>query len=101
MATLCKVAKELPDNLKDYKNKAFPPNFFCTKCGRSAANEKNLCKTQKINNTENTTNIVVSAQINEYRKPKKAKNFQKKIDKYNSKLDKLKTTNNSDPCGNL
>ena len=31
-------------NAEDYKELIKNPKFFCENCGRSAANEKNLCK---------------------------------------------------------
>lgn len=35
-------------NLEDYKSLVQNPQFICKKCGRAAANEKNLCKPDKL-----------------------------------------------------
>lgn len=35
-------------NTEEYKELIKNPKFFCMNCGRSAANEKNLCKPIKL-----------------------------------------------------
>lgn len=47
---LCKLAdKKLPDKKFDkYTALVAGPQFICTKCGRAAASEMNLCKPKAI-----------------------------------------------------
>lgn len=35
-------------NLEDYKTLVKDPKFVCKNCGRTAANEKNLCNPDKL-----------------------------------------------------
>jgi hypothetical protein len=35
-------------NLEDYKKLVKNPQYVCKNCGRAAANEKNLCKPEKL-----------------------------------------------------
>jgi hypothetical protein len=35
-------------NLQDYKTLVMNPKFVCKNCGRSAAQEKNLCQPEKL-----------------------------------------------------
>jgi hypothetical protein len=38
----------MKSNLEDWKKLVRGPNFVCRKCGRAAAQEKNLCKPDKL-----------------------------------------------------
>jgi hypothetical protein len=35
-------------NMEDYKNLVKNPNYVCKGCGRTAADEKNLCAPEKL-----------------------------------------------------
>ncbi len=38
----------LNTSFEDYKNLVRNPNYVCKNCGRTAANEKNLCAPEKL-----------------------------------------------------
>jgi len=38
----------LKSNLEDYKSLVRNPKFICKSCGRTAANEKNLCDPERL-----------------------------------------------------
>lgn len=46
--TLCKLKKELKQDLKSYTILVNQPCFVCTKCGRVANKKKNLCQAKKM-----------------------------------------------------
>jgi hypothetical protein len=47
---LCKLAKKGVSGkaLERYARLVGSPNFICTRCGRAAVSDKNLCKPQQI-----------------------------------------------------
>ena len=42
---LCDLKKEVKYNVEEYLKLVADPRFLCTKCGRVAKFQKNLCKT--------------------------------------------------------
>ncbi len=49
--TLCALQEEgyIESHEEEFKKLIQPAQFFCKNCGRSAANDKNLCKPEDLN----------------------------------------------------
>lgn len=46
--SLCKLKKELKNDMKSYTLLVNQPAFVCQKCGRVANKKKNLCSPKKM-----------------------------------------------------
>ena len=46
---MCKIAKDLPDNIDKVIELVSSPEFICKKCGRVANKDSFLCKPKNLN----------------------------------------------------